>query len=362
MFGSPAVDGFLRRQFFPVNVNDRRIRRAKFVNVIQRVGVNFLRQRQAVAAGLGQADDFFEPGRAGRFEVQAGIEFFQCPANRRVKGKLVAARMDAELERGRQAVLLDGKGDDGEVFVEFLLELLHIADVIHAFVEAAGEFRRDGLDGNLFVGERGQNDEQFRRRLRAVGFVHRNFGDEICLAFGLGDVPVNFPGVLHGEQIFAGDALDVRAGGFKRPVNVGDDNFAGQFGMTVGKRLHVFGLGGLANRVGHVNGEEIRIGHEAVHRFEPDVIGVQMIRLFPAEFLDRRVRRGAGDGRLGADDGVFAVGLVPDRNNLDALIGDHDARPQLGLGLMRKTVTQAKRKLSQFQKFVHKITGEWFVN
>ena len=120
------------------------------------------------------------------------------------------------LSDGGQAVLLDGKRDDGEVFVEFLLELLHIADIIHALVETAGEFRRDGLDGNLFVGERRKNDEQFRRRLRAVGFVHRNFGDEIRLALGLGDVPVDFPGVLHGEQIFAGDALDVRAGGFQR--------------------------------------------------------------------------------------------------------------------------------------------------
>ena len=53
--------------------------------------------------------------------------------------------------------------------------------------------------------------EQFRRRLRAVGFVHRNFGDEIRRALGLGDVPVNFPGVLHRQQKLAGDALDFRA-------------------------------------------------------------------------------------------------------------------------------------------------------
>ena len=37
-------------------------------------------------------------------------------------------------------------GDDGEVVVEFLLELLHITDVVHAFVETAGELGRDGLE------------------------------------------------------------------------------------------------------------------------------------------------------------------------------------------------------------------------
>ena len=72
---APAIDDFLRRQFRAVNVDDRRIRSAQFVGMIQRFGVNLLRQRQSVAARLGQADQFFQPRGAGGLDVQAGAEF-----------------------------------------------------------------------------------------------------------------------------------------------------------------------------------------------------------------------------------------------------------------------------------------------
>ena len=113
-----------------------------------------------------------------------------------------------------------GERDDRKVFVELLLELFHVAHVIHALVKPARELRRDGLKRNLLVRQRGQNDQQFRRRLRAVGFVHRNFRDEVFRALGRDDVLVDFPGVLHGEQKLARHALDFRAGDLKRTVNV----------------------------------------------------------------------------------------------------------------------------------------------
>jgi hypothetical protein len=53
--------------------------------------------------------------------------------------------VDAEFQVRGQAVFLDRKFDDAEVVVKFLLELRDVADVIHAFVEAARELRRDGL-------------------------------------------------------------------------------------------------------------------------------------------------------------------------------------------------------------------------
>jgi hypothetical protein len=31
----------------------------------------------------------------------------------------------------------------------------------------------------FFVGEHGENDQQLGRSLRGVGFVHRNFGDDV---------------------------------------------------------------------------------------------------------------------------------------------------------------------------------------
>jgi len=46
----------------------------------------------------------------------------------------------------------------------------------------------------------------------AVGFVHRDLGDEVVLAISRGDAPVDFPGVLHRKEILRGDSLDVIAG------------------------------------------------------------------------------------------------------------------------------------------------------
>ena len=77
--------------------------------------------------------------------------------------------------------------------------------------------------------------------------------------------------------------------------------------MTIHKRLHVRRAGGFADAVGHVNREEIRGRDETIHRFEPDVVGVHMVRIFPAECFHRRIGFGAQTGRLGADEGMFAV-------------------------------------------------------
>ena len=106
-FRDRAGDG----QFRAVNVNDRGVRRAKFVHVFQRLGVNLFCQHQPLPAGFGQADDFLQPARARGFKVQAGLMPRQCPADGRVDGKLVAAGMDAEFEIVRQAVTLHRKGD-----------------------------------------------------------------------------------------------------------------------------------------------------------------------------------------------------------------------------------------------------------
>ena len=63
-------------------------------------------------------------------------------------------------------------GDDGEVVIEFLFELHEIAHVIDSFIETTGEFRCDRLDWDSLVGDGCEDDQQFRRCLRAVGFVH----------------------------------------------------------------------------------------------------------------------------------------------------------------------------------------------
>ena len=99
-----------------------------------------------------------------------------------------------------QAKLLDGVGDGGDVERELAVELRHVAHVIHALVEAAAELGRDGLDGNAFVGDGGQNDEQLGGTLRAVGLVHGNFGDEVALALCALDLAVDFAGFFDGGE------------------------------------------------------------------------------------------------------------------------------------------------------------------
>ena len=173
-------------------------------------------------------------------------------------------------------------------------------------------------------------------------------------------MPVNFTRVLYGQQKIVGNAFHLGGRRFNRTVNVRDDNFADQFGMAAGKGLHAFGIGGFANRVGHVNREEIRRRDETIHGFEPDVVGVHVIRFLPAERLHRRIRLEAHTGWFGADELVFAIRLVPDGNNIRTKLGGQDARAKLRVALVRKTVAHAKRELPQLQIFTHKkavLTG-----
>ena len=321
--------------------------------MIQSFGINFLGQHQSIAIGFREADDFFQPRRAGGLDVEAGAKLRDGAADRSIDGKFVAAGVDTQLERRREAVLLDGKRDDGEVVVEFFFKLHHVADVIHALVETSGELRRDGLQWNFFVRQRGKNDEQFRRRLRAVGFVHRNFGDEIRLALGLDDMPVNFPGLLHGEQIFPCDAFHFGARDRERLGDARDGNFSGEFRMAFDESLQRFRVGGFGNPVRDIERVKIRVRQKAIHRLKADMVGIHMVRLCPAKFLDGGIGGGARAGRFGADGDVFAVGLVPDRNHLDALLGSQDAGLELGLGLVRKTVTHAEGKFFDLEIFGH---------
>ena len=133
-------------------------------------------------------------------------------------------------------------------------------------------------------------------------------------------------------------------------VNVRNEKRAGEFGMTVHKRLHVRRVGGFADAVGHVNREEIRRRHETVHRFEADMVGVHMIGIFPAKRLHRRIGFGPQTGRLGADEGVFAVGFVPDRDECRAQFRRQDAGTELRPALMAKTVAHAKRNICPSRK------------
>src|SRR5687767_8129181 len=115
------------------------------------VGIDILRQFQTFAACLGQADQLLQPGGAGGLDMEPGLELRQGAADNRIERKLVAARVDTELQVRGQAIALDGERNYSKVVVKLLLELRQVTHVIDAFVEAAGKLRRDRLRGNAFI-------------------------------------------------------------------------------------------------------------------------------------------------------------------------------------------------------------------
>src|SRR5829696_8316267 len=90
LLGSPALDLFGRGKLRAVDVDDGRVGRAERVDVGERLGVNLPGELQALAARLGEADDLFEPGRAGGLDVDAGSRAGERAADGLVDGELVA--------------------------------------------------------------------------------------------------------------------------------------------------------------------------------------------------------------------------------------------------------------------------------
>ena len=168
-------------------------------------------------------------------------------------------------------------------------------------------------------------------------------------------MPVNFPSVLHREQKLVRHALHLGAGDFKRPADVRDGNLGGEFGMPVNERLHVRRRRRLGDGVGHVNREEIRRRDETIHGFEADMVGVHVVGFFPAERGHGVVGLGAEAGRLGADEGVFAVGLVPDGDEFRAEFRGQHAGGKLRLALMAEAVAHAEGKFTEREVLFHKM-------
>ncbi len=309
--------------------------------MVEGVEVDLAGEGESGAAGLGEADDLLEPGGSGGLEVDAGAGALEGASDDGVERELVGAGVDAELEVGGEAVAGDGPGDDGEVVVEFAFELGEVTDVIHALVEPAGELRRDGLDGDLFVGQGGEDDREGGRRLGFVGLVHGDFGDEVARALLRLDVAVDAAGLGDGLEEAGGVARDLVAGGADGFGGAGDGDGADEFGVAVDEGVDLTGFRGAADAVGDVDGEEVGVGQEAVDGLESDVVGVDVPGVFPVEGLHGGLGGGEDGGGFGSDEGVFAVGLVPDRDDGEAVLGDLGAGLELGLGLVGEAVAGA---------------------
>ena len=123
--------------------------------------VDFFCKREAISASLGKANKLFKPGSTGGLEMDAGVKFLHGRVNSRVDGKFVAAGVHTlSLRFAGNEELTHGPGNSSGVEVEFASEGGDIADVVNAFVEAATEFWRNGLDRNGFVRNGGEDDEK----------------------------------------------------------------------------------------------------------------------------------------------------------------------------------------------------------
>jgi len=158
-------------------------------------------------------------------------------------------------------------------------------------------------------------------------------------------VAINLPGILHGEQILSRDARHFILGDLKRLRDPCDADGASELRMPLHEAVHRFGRSWLADAVRDVDGEEVRARKKAVHRFEADVIRINVPAATPAGRLDGGLCGIEHALRFGTDEGVFAIGFVPDRRHLDAPFGEQLEGAKLGPGLVRKRSPTRRRSV-----------------
>jgi hypothetical protein len=116
----------------------------------------------------------------------------------------------------------------------------------------------------------------------------------------------------------------------------------------------------LADLIGNIDGVEIAGVEEGIHGCEIDVVGVHVERLIPMKGRDSSVGGDASRTWDRAYDAVFAVGLIPDRDNFDACFGGFDAGLQLGAGLVSEAVTDADGVSCKMEWFIHAFFGSMY--
>ena len=101
--------------------------------------------------------------------------------------------------------------------------------------------------------------------------------------------------------------------------------------------------GGLPDGIRHIDGEKIGAFEKAADRLQADVVGIHMPSLRPSLRGDRSLGGIEDALRLGPDERVLPIRLVPDRHHLDAgVVGELLEGAKLGPGLMREAVTNTK--------------------
>jgi len=279
--------------------------------------------------------------------VYARVEFLQRLLDPPVDRELVAARVHAELQAVRQAELPHGKPNHGQVLLELPGKLGRAAGVVHALVEAAAELRRDRLGRNALVGKSGQHDQHLHRRLRHIRLIHRHFRDEVAHALGRFDMTVDFSRVGYCHQILRSDGSQLRLADLEGIVDTVEPRRPKQAPVLLNEAVHSARVGRAADEIGDVQREEVARLDERVHVRQPDMVGIDKVRALPATRSDRLVRLPAHVGRLGADDAVLPVRLVPNGRDVQPLLGGLHQSGQLRLTLMAESIPDSKRVFAQ---------------
>ena len=119
--------------------------------------------------------------------------------------------------------------------------------------------------------------------------------------------------------------------------------------MPVDECTHLGHLGRLTDGAGNIQRVEIAGIDEAIHGTEIDMVGIDVVRLLPAQRTHRGIGGCPDAVRLAAYNQVLTVGLVPNRDHIRTTSGALAARFQLGLRLMSETVAHAERVFFQRQ-------------
>jgi len=166
-------------------------------------------------------------------------------------------------------------------------------------------------------------------------------------------VPIQRAGLLGGLEELGGDAADVVASRDQRFGDARHHLRSDQLRMAIEEGFDRLGSGRLTNEIGDIDGVEIAVRQEAPHCFQADVIGIEEVRSRPAQGLHGGIGGGPGGRRLGTNDRVFSVGLVPDRNDFDTVFQSELAGAQLGPRLVGKSVADADGKSAEDQGLAH---------
>jgi len=138
-----------------------------------------------------------------------------------------------------------------------------------------------------------------------------------------------------------GDVFEQTLGDVERLGDAGDAQAAHVRFATVDKGLYIGFRAGFANKGGDIEGKKVGGFYEGSYRTHVDVVGVHEVFTLEAQGGYSGIGFLADIGRVGVNNLVFTVGLVPYGTDVEAGLVGLDGGPELGNALVGKTVTRS---------------------